>query len=117
MSVQQPQARAPRYAIRLSAELRTAEFRVTGTTRDVSAGGLCVEIDRPIAEGTTLDITLFIVEDDIEVVGGRGLDLHAAVQWVAETDRGHALGLRFVDVPPAKLAALKHALAQLGDGT
>src|SRR6185436_18142354 len=61
--------RHPRYAIRLSAELRVGNQLLTGVTRNLSAGGVCVEIDRPLEEGSKLRLTLFVVEDDVEAEG------------------------------------------------
>src|SRR6185312_6259941 len=73
MTQQNPQARAPRLNIRLSAELKVDQLRLTGTTRNLSTGGVCVEVDRPIAEGKLIRMTLFVVEEDVETEGARGL--------------------------------------------
>jgi hypothetical protein len=107
--------RAPRYDIRLSAEIRRETARITGTTRNLSIGGVCVEIDRPIEEGTSLALTLFIVEEGIETEGARGLELKGTVQWLAESDRGYAVGIKFVNVTGVEASALTHALRALGE--
>src|SRR4051812_9962027 len=107
--------RAPRTEIRLSAELKTDGLRLTGTTRNLSPGGVCVEIDRPLAEGKAIAVTLFVVEDGIESESARGLDLTGTVQWMAEGDRGYALGIKFSNVSPQQQAALGHALKALGE--
>ena len=72
MSPANPQARAPRFNVRLSAELKVDQLRLTGTTRNLSTGGVCVEMDRPIAEGKLIRMTLFVVEDDVETEGRAG---------------------------------------------
>jgi hypothetical protein len=113
VSRDQPVTRAPRYAISLSAEVRTADFRTAGMTRNVSIGGICVDIDRELKEGDALEVALFLVEDDVESEGKTTLDLKASVQWAAEADRGYTLGLRFVDPPDAKLAMLEKVLKLL----
>lgn len=107
--------RAPRYNIRLSAELKIDAGTVTGTTRNLSMGGVCVEIDRPVAEGKLIRLTLFIVEEDIEAEGARGLDLTGTVQWMAEGDRGYAVGIKFGNLTAAQQAALTNALKAVGE--
>jgi hypothetical protein len=108
------QERGPRYSLRLSAELRTATRSAIGVTRNVSAGGVCVEIDQPLAEGTELELVLFVVEDDIESADARTLEFRASVQWTSEGDHGHLIGVKFVDPDPSKIAALGNALRVLG---
>lgn len=115
MSQQKPQPRAPRFNIRLSAELKVDALRLTGTTRNLSIGGVCVEIDRPIAEGKKIGMTLFVVEDDVETEGARGLDLTGAVQWMAEGDRNYAVGIKFDNLTPAQTTALTNALKAVGE--
>ncbi len=115
MSQNQPQPRAPRFNVRLSAELKVDALRLTGTTRNLSIGGVCVEIDRPIAEGKQLRVTLFVVEDDVETEGARGLDVAGTVQWMAEGDRNYAVGIKFGSLTPAQTTALTNALKAVGE--
>lgn len=109
--------RPPRYAIRLSAELKLDAHTVTGTTRNLSLGGVCVEIDRPVVEGKLIRLTLFIVEDDIEAEGARGLDVTGTVQWTAESERGYAVGIKFGKLTGAQETALGNALKAVGETT
>ena len=67
------QERAPRFAVRLSAELQVDGRTNTATTRNLSEGGVCLETDRALLEGAALAMTLFVVEDEIEAEGRRGL--------------------------------------------
>jgi hypothetical protein len=106
--VQHP--RLPRYEIRLSAELRLAGKAVSGMTKNLSMGGLCLEIDRPVPEGTTVQLTLFVVEDDVEAEGAHGLDLTGSVQWIADADRGYTIGVKFSPLSANQSTALGHAL-------
>lgn len=115
MSQNNPQARAPRFNIRLSAELMVDAHRLTGTTRNLSIGGVCVEIDRPVAEGKLIRMTLFVVEDDVETEGARGLELTGTVQWVAEGDRNYAVGIKFANLNAAQTTALTNALKAVGE--
>jgi hypothetical protein len=109
-----PVARAPRFNIRLSAEVRLEGRAVTGVTRNLSTGGVCIEIDRPIPENTQVRLTLFIVEDDIETEGLRGLEVSGNVQWAAEADRGWAIGLKFDPLSATQTTALTRALKAVG---
>src|SRR5438132_2634146 len=95
MTTQNPQSRSPRFPIRIGAEVRVEGKHLSGTTRNLSDGGVCVEIDRPLKEGSLIQLTLFTVEDDVETEGARGLELTGTVQWTAEADRGYAIGLKF----------------------
>ena len=115
MTQANPQARAPRFSIRLSAELKVDALRLTGLTRNLSTGGVCVEVDRPIPEGKLLRLTLFIVEDEIETEGARGLDLTGTVQWVAEGDRNYAVGIKFGNLTAAQQTSLTNALKAVGE--
>jgi hypothetical protein len=108
------QKRHPRIEMRLSAELRIGNKLITGVTRNLSVGGVCLEIDRPLAEGTHLGLTLFVVEDEVEAEGARGLELQATVQWAAEADRGYALGLKFDPLTPQQSTMLANALKVTG---
>ena len=102
--------RHPRFDVRLSAELRVGNSLVTGVTRNLSVGGVCIEIDRPVAEGSRLELTLFVVENEVETEGLRGLKVAGTVQWAAEGDRGWALGLKFDPLTPAQVKSLQNAL-------
>jgi len=104
----------PRYDIRLSAELRVEGRVITGTTKNLSLGGLCVEIDRPLQESSLVRLTLFVVEEDVETEGARGLELTGTVQWTAEGDRGYSIGVRFGTLNAAQQTALANALKAVG---
>jgi hypothetical protein len=109
-------SRPPRWSVRLAAELRVGDVTAAGATRDVSSGGVCVELARQFPEGTPVQVILFVVEDDIESVDQRTLVLSATVQWTAEAETGYAHGLKFAESDPAKLTALTNALRALGLG-
>jgi hypothetical protein len=117
MTQSQPQERAPRFNIRLSAEVKVDAHRMTGTTRNLSTGGVCIEIDRPVAEGKLIRLTLFVVEDDVETEGARGLELTGTVQWMAEGDRNYAIGIKFANLNSAQTTALTNALKAVGEPT
>ncbi len=113
MTKDRPIDRAPRHPLRLAAELKHPAFNTSGMTRNLSTGGACVEVAQPIAEGTPLDVVLFVVEDDIETEGGSRLALQATVQWMAESDRAYQVGLKWVSPSPAQIASLTRALSAI----
>lgn len=117
MSVTNLRDRPPRRDVRLSAEVKLESARLTGTTRNLSVGGVCIEIDRPIVEGAQLQLTLFMVEDGIETEGARGLELVGTVQWTAEADRGYALGIKFDNLTARQTSSLTNALRAMGEPT
>lgn len=115
MSQVQQKPRAPRSAVRLSAEIQVDRLRLTGTTRNLSLGGVCVEVDRPLEEGRQVKLTLFVVEEDVETEGARGLELTGSVQWTAEADRGYAVGLKFGVLTPVQQSQLGNAMKAIGE--
>jgi hypothetical protein len=106
--------RATRYPLRVAADVRTAEHAVSGNTRNISSGGVCVEIPRALAAGTIVELTLFVVEDDIESLNAKTMSFRATVQWSTEGEVGHVHGLQFVDATPQQIAILENALRALG---
>jgi hypothetical protein len=115
MTQQNPKPRAARFNIRLSAELKLDNRILAGTTRNLSTTGVCVELDRMVPEGKQLAMRLFIVEDEIETEGARGLDLTGTVQWTAESDRGYAVGIKFENLSPQQAHQLQNALRAIGE--
>ena len=111
----QNQRANPRFDIRLSAELRLEGRVITGMTKNLSLGGLCVEIDRPLPENSLVRLTLFVVEEDVETEGARGLDLTGTVQWMAEGDRNYAVGIKFGNLNAQQTTALNNALKAVGE--
>jgi hypothetical protein len=114
MTMPQTARANPRYDIRLSAELRVDGRTLTGTTRNLSMGGLCLELERPLKEGAFVRLSLFMVEDDVEAEGARTLDVTGTVQWSAESERGYALGVKFGNLTAAQQLALGSALKAVG---
>ena len=90
----------PRYEIRVSAEV-TPQIGpgFTCVTRDLSAGGLGLECDRPLAEGSAVDLELFVVVDDIEDEGTQTLKALGKVIWCRVKDeRIYLAGIEFLDL-------------------
>ncbi len=101
---------APRFDIRLSVELQLDGRAETGTTRNVSMGGVCIEINRQLKEGSFLSFRLFLVEEEIESAEEKPLDLVGTVQWATESERGFAMGIKFGNLTLTQRKALEARL-------
>jgi hypothetical protein len=99
-----------RFDVRLSMELVLDGRAVTGATRNVSLGGVCVELERKLQEKAYLRFNLFLVEEEIESVTASALDLTGTVQWTAESENGYAAGIKFANLTNAQKAALEARL-------
>ena len=90
------QRRHPRFEVRIGAEVQTADKEVTCTTKNLSLGGVALDLDRPIAQGGFALVTLFVVVDDIEDLATRPLELPGSVVWCRQVDPEHyEAGIRF----------------------
>ncbi len=107
------QARVPREArlpVRMSAEVSGHGFLLTSTTENLSRGGVCLSLDRPVVENSLVRVILFLVEDEVESAGARDLEVAARVRWTAETELGHRVGLEFEALAPAQVATIDRIL-------
>ena len=91
-----------RHKVSLAVEVVVDARRFTAVTRDVSAGGCCIESAYPLAEGSQLTVTLYLVVDGIEEASMPGMAVGASVQWNAENEEGdpdsrHISGLKFTN--------------------
>jgi hypothetical protein len=101
----------PRYAIDAAVEIRVGDGRALGRTRNLSRGGLCVDVDRPVAPGATVELSITLVFDDDRL--SEPLSLGARVMWCTAVDDGHQLGCQFVGAMPRDLAYLDMFLRYL----
>ncbi len=100
-----------RYDVKLSAELTLGEEVFTATTRDISEGGVGLDLDRSLPEETELGINLFLVVDDVEDERSQPLAVRGFVAWCAERDEGEwAAGIRFADMAANQKQWLKQFL-------
>jgi c-di-GMP-binding flagellar brake protein YcgR len=83
--------------VRLSAELDTFEDQMVVATRDLSLGGMGVDLDRPLKEGSVVSLSLFLVVDEVEDERSAPITARAKVAWCAESDEEgrFSAGLRF----------------------
>lgn len=107
-----------RYDLALSADVRSGDQRFTATTKNLSAGGCCIESAYPCPEDGTVFVELFLVVDGIEDDAMPSLAVQAHVQWAAEADEGppesrNIAGLRFEGVTPEQTAWLEKFLSRV----
>jgi c-di-GMP-binding flagellar brake protein YcgR len=100
-----------RYDVKLSAEISLGEDVFTASTRDISEGGVGLDLDRGLPEGGELGINLFLVVDDVEDERTPTLKVRGFVAWCAERDEGEwAAGIRFAEVAANQKQWLKQFL-------
>jgi c-di-GMP-binding flagellar brake protein YcgR len=99
---------------KLSAEITLGEEIFTATTRDISEGGVGLDLDRPLPENTALVINLFLVIDEVEDETAAPLKVRGKVAWCAERDEGEwSAGIRFEDIAANQRQWLKQFLAYI----
>lgn len=103
-----------RIPIRMSAEVRLEGDTFTARTRDLSEGGVGLEPERPLAEGTELALGLFLVVDDVEEERMPPLWVKGRVVWAGELDDGqHVAGIRFEVITDQQKVWLRQVLSHL----
>ena len=104
-----------RFELHLSAEVSAGARTFTAVTRNLSAGGCCLESAHPLSENAELGVNLFLVVDGVEDERMPPLAARGTVQWVAETDDAHfAAGIKFVGLNPAQTQWLEQFLTRSG---
>jgi c-di-GMP-binding flagellar brake protein YcgR len=92
-----------RIQIRMSAEIHLAGNTFTGTTRDLSEGGVGIEVGKALPEGEEVTLGLFLVVDDFEEERVPPLWVKGRVAWSGELDDGrHMAGIRFEVITDAQ---------------
>lgn len=104
----------PRYAHEAAITLRTADVVITGSTANVSRGGLCATLREPLSIGAHLEVDVQLVfEDDRQ---SEPLRLPGLVVWCTAVDDGHQVGVRFQAIDGEKAEDLTMFLRYLGGG-
>jgi hypothetical protein len=103
-----------RVPIRMSAEVRSDEGTFTARTRDLSEGGAGLEPERPLVEGSSVALGLFLVVDDVEEEKTPPLWVKGRVAWTGETDEGRPMaGVRFEVITDQQKKWLRQVLGHL----
>ena len=103
-----------RYEAEVAAELEIDGEVWMGETRDVSSGGVKVQLTETLDEGSTVALTLILTIDGIEDPMQDPFETPAEVMWAAPTDEGGSIvGLRFGTLPGEQTAQLNRFLSAL----
>lgn len=99
------QRQHPRYAIELDAELHLARNeRVVGRTVDLSRGGFCVHVPRPLTVGAECRVRIALVFSATEF--SESLELPATIVWCTRLKGYHQVGVKFSPVEPQLIGYL-----------
>lgn len=106
-----------RHPIALAVELRVEGRRFTAVTRNVSAGGCCIEGAYRLEENAQVQAALYVVVDGVEEASLPPLEVRASVQWTAENEDGsadarHIAGLKFAGLGDAQRGWLEDVIAR-----
>jgi c-di-GMP-binding flagellar brake protein YcgR len=103
-----------RTQIRMSAEVHLGESTMTATTRDLSEGGVGLELAKALPEGAEVTLGLFLVVDGVEEERLPPLWVKGRVAWGGELDDGrHAAGVRFEVITDAQKEWLRQVTGHL----
>ena len=103
-----------RLPIRMSAEIHSDAGTATAVTRDLSEGGVGLEMSTALPEETAVTLGLFLVVDDVEEERMPPLWVKGRVAWSAESDTGRAsAGVRFEVITPEQKRWMKQVLGHL----
>jgi c-di-GMP-binding flagellar brake protein YcgR len=100
-----------RYAVQVAAEVMLGTDVVIAATHNLSHEGAALALDRPVQEGSTVRVTLFLTQDGIEDPDEEPFEAPATVRWAAEQEDGsHVMGVHFPRLSPAQSLQLKRFL-------
>ncbi|MBI2894801.1 MAG: PilZ domain-containing protein [Deltaproteobacteria bacterium] len=104
-----------RFEVELAAEVDVQGEVLLAATRNLSRGGVCLDVERPLTEGEPLDLSLFLTLDGIEEADTDALSVRATVVWCSEREEeGFTAGLQFGALNPSDAAMVERFLARLG---
>ena len=112
MSSPEDRRGSARYEVSLSAEVTIGERSFTTRTRDLSAGGVCLEVDGAFTNGTPLVVGLFLVVEEIEDPSLPQLSFKGTIAWSKPPDGAvpATVGVKFDRITPSQLAGLTRFL-------
>lgn len=88
-----------RYAIELDATVETEKAApLSGRTRDLSKGGLCMLTPAPLSIGTACRVKIALVFSPTEF--SEQLTLPATIVWCTKLQGAHQLGVKFATLDP-----------------
>jgi hypothetical protein len=112
----QEKRRAYRYQVDVSAEVQVDRQVLAARTKNLSETGVCLVTSRPLPEGGSFDLSLFLTVDGIEDPDSPPLELGVSVIWASPgNDNDHLAGCHFADLDGDKVRILKTFLGQIGE--
>jgi c-di-GMP-binding flagellar brake protein YcgR len=104
-----------RVPIRMSAEVHLDGEVFTATTRDLSEGGVGIELRESLPEGKEVTLGLYLVVDDVEDERAPALWVKGRVTWTAEIDNArYTAGIRFEVITEEQKAWVGQVTGHLG---
>ena len=106
--------RDQRSEVELAAEVDARGEPLLAATRNLSKGGVCLDVERALPEGATLGVSLFLTLEGIEQADHEALVLPAKVIWCTERDDGgFTAGMQFGTLSAAQASAVETFLRTL----
>jgi Tfp pilus assembly protein PilZ len=85
----------PRFVMDAAVEIATADGEAMfGRTRNLSRGGLCVEIDSPLRVGSSVEVRIALVFQDEQ--RSEPLPLPSRIVWCTPLGAAHQIGVQFL---------------------
>ncbi len=106
--------RYPRYALEARVTLRGARTNVSGRSENLSRGGMCAVVDRPVAVGAQVMVELALLFDT--QCFSEPLLLTARVVWCTSLGEHHQVGLAFQQLEAERAEYLDIFLRYLKEG-
>jgi Tfp pilus assembly protein PilZ len=95
----------PRFAVDVRVEIDGQDGAVlVGHTRNISLGGLCVELPGPLKAGSDVEIRIALIFEDEEHSERLSLPMH--VVWSTPLEKDHQIGGRFGELTEHELQYL-----------
>ena len=88
-----PHRQHARHAYRAAIEFRIGAEVFTGSTVNLSRGGLCADLDRPFPAGTAVDVDIQLVFEDERQ--SEALRLPGQIMWCTAVRDAYQVGLTF----------------------
>ena len=111
--VSQAEREHPRYAHEATVTVHVRDSTLKGRTQNVSRGGLCASLPRPIAAGSEVEVDLVLVFD--EDAQSEPLRMPARVAWSTPFDDQFQIGLSFRPIDAEKTELFMIFLRLLDD--
>ncbi len=104
-----------RFSHSLSLEIFTGDDVIPAMAMNLSSGGVGVNMNRPLTQGETVGMSLFLVEEGIEDETSPTLNIKGRIVWCKEKEGvvGFSAGIRFLTLTLDQKHRLRHFLDQL----